>query len=171
MSAKQGNNRNRIKSLALYSLLCSLCIVFGFLETLIPTGLIAPGVKLGISNSVALILLIKGDIKGAFAVNVSRILLCACIFGSPFSLLFSLFAGITSTAVCAVSLKMPGLSPVGVSVAGGVSHNLVQLIIAGFVVGKGVWFYSPILVVSGVVTGAAIGYLGLILSEKIKIDF
>ncbi|MBO4468327.1 MAG: Gx transporter family protein [Clostridia bacterium] len=171
MSSKQGNNRNRIKRLAIYSLLCSLCIVFGYVEFLIPTSLIAPGIKLGISNSIAILLLINGDIGGAFAVNISRILLSALLFGSPFSLLFSLCAGIVSTLVCALLIKLPALSPIGVSVAGGVCHNAVQVFVASFVVGRGVWFYLPILTVAGVICGAAIGFLGIVFSKKAKIDF
>ena len=45
MSAKQGNNRNRVKATAIYSLLCAVCIIFGYVETFIPTGFIAPGVN------------------------------------------------------------------------------------------------------------------------------
>lgn len=171
MSSKQSYSGNRIKTLAVYSLLCAFCIVCGYIEFLIPTAAIAPGVKLGISNSVALVLLIKGDIKGAFAVNITRILLSALLFGSPFSLLFSFCAGVISTVVCAVLIKMPKLSPIGVSAAGAVCHNTVQIAIASFIFGKGVWFYLPVLILSGVICGTAIGLLGVVLTEKIKSDF
>ena len=171
MSSKQSDSGNRIKSLTVYSLLCAFCIVCGYIEFLIPSTLIAPGVKIGLSNSVALMLIIKGDIKGAFAVNITRILLSALLFGSPFSLLFSFCAGVISTLVCAVLIKVPKLSPVGVSVIGAVCHNTVQLVVAGFVVGRGVWFYLPFLLLSGVICGTAIGFLGAGLTEKIKFDF
>lgn len=171
MSSKQGTGRNKIRSLALYALLCSLCVVFGYIETLIPTGLIAPGVKVGISNSIAIFLLAKGDVKGAFAVNISRILISALLFGSYFSLLFSFSAGIISTLICALLIRFPFMSPVGVSIAGGVCHNIIQLIVAWFVVGKGVWFYSPVLIIAGVLSGFAVGFLGMIFSEKIRIAF
>ena len=171
MSAKQGNNRNRVKATAIYSLLCAVCIIFGYVETFIPTGLIAPGVKLGLSNSVALLLLIKGDVKGAFSVNITRILISALLFGSAFSLLFSLTAGTVSIVVCALLMRIRSFSPVGVSVAGGVAHNIAQIAVASFVVGSGVWFYTPVLIAAGVISGAAIGLLGVLLSKKVKIDF
>lgn len=169
MSSKQSDSGNRIKSLAVYSLLCAFCIVCGYIEFLIPTTVIAPGVKIGLSNAVALILLIKGDVKGAFAVNITRILLSALLFGSLFSLLFSFCAGVISTLVCALLIRIPKLSPVGVSVAGAVCHNTVQIVIAGFVVGKGVWFYLPVLIISGIICGLAIGLLGVTLTEKIEL--
>lgn len=170
MSAKQGDNRNKIVSLAVYGLLSSVCLIFGYVESLIPTAVIAPGVKIGLSNAVALLLLIKHDVKGAFLVNITRILLSALLFGSLFSLVFSLAGGIVSTLVSALLIKCRWFSPVGVSVIGGVTHNIVQICVAFFVVGRGVVFYLPILVISGVVSGFLIGILGVMLFDKIKIN-
>ncbi|MCQ2450470.1 MAG: Gx transporter family protein [Clostridia bacterium] len=168
MSSKQSDNRNRVTAVCIYALFCCACLIFGYVESVIPTTLIAPGVKLGLSNSVAILLLINKDIKGAFAVNTARILLSALLFGSPFSLLFSLTAGVISIIVSALSFKIKALSPIGVSIIGAVTHNIVQIIIACFVVSLGCVYYLPILVVSGVVTGGAIGFLAMLLFEKLK---
>ena len=82
MPAEQGNSRNRIKAARLtrYALFCAICLIVGYIESLLPLSFIAPGVKIGFSNAVALSLLLSGDTKGAFAVNVARILLSALLF-------------------------------------------------------------------------------------------
>ena len=54
--------------------------------------------------------------------------------------------------------RFSGLSIVGVSILGGVTHNLGQLIVAALVVENGnVFYYFPALLISGLVTGALIG--------------
>ncbi|MCQ2454593.1 MAG: Gx transporter family protein [Clostridia bacterium] len=168
MFAEQGDNRSRIKSICIYSVLTVCCIVFGYIETLIPTALIAPGIKLGLANSVALMLIIFGDIKGAVLVNTARILLSAVLFGSLFSLLFSLCAGTASVAVCILVAKSKSVSAVGISIAGAVTHNTVQTAIAFFVLNKGVLFYLPILIISAIISGFVIAVISILVSKKLK---
>lgn len=149
-------------------LMTALCIVFGYIESMVPLTAIAPGVKIGLSNAIALILITNGDIKEAFFVNISRILLSALLFGSPFSLLFSLTAGIGSLIVSALIKKSEKFSTVGISVAGAVVHNLLQLIVALFVVGRGAVYYAPILLISGAVCGTLVGIPSKIIAKRIK---
>ena len=53
-----------------------------------------------------------------------------------------------------------GFSILGISVAGGVSHNIGQLIIAGLItMTSGLIYYAPALLISGVITGLLIGTL------------
>ncbi len=173
MSSKQGNSRNRIdaKRVARYALLCALCIIAGYIESLLPTALISPGVKLGISNALALTLLLFGDIKGAFAVNITRILLSALLFGSPFSLLFSLAGGIISMLVAWLVKKCKGISPIGISMLSAVVHNVTQIAVACIVTGVGVVYYLPVLMLSGLVCGGAVGYLSVLLLKKVKTNW
>ncbi len=166
MPAKQGDNRSGIKRLCVYALLCAVCIIFGYVESLVPTALIAPGIKLGLSNSVALLLLTAKDIKGAFFVNITRILLSALLFGSPFSLLFSVSAGVISLLVCSCLSKSDNISTVGLSISGGVVHNITQTAVAVFVVGKGALFYLPVLIAGGMVSGVVIGILAGMIFKK-----
>ena len=170
MLTEQGNNRNKIKmkSICLYGVLCALCIVLGYLESLVNLSFIAPGVKIGISNSVALILAARGDIKGAFAVNITRILISALLFGSPFSLCFSLAGGIASLAVIAFLIRLKSVTLIGCSAMAGVVHNIFQLIVAAFVLGRGVLWYFPVLIAAGTATGVLVGIFSLIILKKIE---
>ena len=163
MFAKQGDSRNKIniKRLTLYALVTAVCLIVGYLESLLSISLIAvaPGVKLGLANAVALVLICRADLKGAWAVNVSRICLSALLFGSPISHLLSLAGGVASTALSGALSKSKNISPIGISIAGAVTHNAFQLIAAVAIVGFGVIYYLPILIGLGAVCGAFCGIL------------
>ena len=56
----------------------------------------------------------------------------------------------------------------GVSVIGGVMHNAGQLAVAAAVVeNASVFWYFPVLAVSGIVTGALIGLLAALVMERL----
>lgn len=156
------------KKVALYGILTSLALIFGYIEVLFSLSFIAPGIKLGLANSVALLLLCFKDFKGAMLVNVTRILLSALLFSSPFSLLFSLTAGIVSVVIMRLLSGMKSVSVVGFSIAGAVVHNSVQLTVAALIFGRAVWYYLPFLLVSALISGGLIGTLSLIIFKKIK---
>lgn len=170
MSAKQDNSPNRIdtKRLTLYALFVAAAMVFSYIESLVPLFFIAPGVKIGLANAVSLLLAAKGRYKGAFAVNISRILLSALLFGSAVSLVFSLSGGIISLIVTVLLHKTKLFGIVGISIAGAVTNNLVQLAAAVLFFGGGVLYYAPVLVVSGIVCGLALGTLDFVIIKKIK---
>ncbi len=171
MSAQQSNNRGKLtaKKISIYGILTALCIVFGYLESLVSLDFIAPGVKLGLSNAVALLLITRKDVKGAFAVNTTRIVLCALLFGSPVSLAFSLAGGIASIVFTFLLSKLDCVSVIGISIAGGVIHNIFQLLVAIIIVGIGAVFYIPVLCITGAVSGAVVGILCTVLFSKLNL--
>lgn len=174
MSAKQGNcgNKVNIKRITLYALFVAVCLIIGYLESLLSISLtaVAPGVKIGLSNAVALMLICKGDVKGAWAVNITRIALSALLFGSPISLLFSLAGGIASTLVACLLSKVKSVSAIGISMAGGTVHNIFQLLAATVFVGVGVIYYLPILLIGGAICGAFCGVLVKLVLSKLQIN-
>lgn len=156
------------KKIALYGILTSLALIFGYIESLFSLSFIAPGVKLGLANSVALILLCYGNFRGAILVNITRILLSALLFSSPFSLVFSLTAGILSVVIMRLLSGIKGVSVIGFSISGAAVHNLVQLTVASLLFGRAVWYYLPFLLVSALLSGGIIGILSSIIFKKIK---
>ena len=146
------------KRIAYYGSMLALAIICGYVEMLIPFDFGIPGIKLGLANITALVLLYKNGFLSAFAVNVSRILLVGILFGNAMSIFYSLAGGILSLIVMYLMKKAPIFSIVGVSVAGAAAHNIGQLAAALVVIGmKAVIFYLPFLLVSAVITGFLIG--------------
>ena len=156
------------KKICLYGVLSALCIVFGFIEHLISFDFIAPGIKIGLANSVALLLIVWGDKQGAIAVNLVRILLSALLFSNPSVLYYSLSGGVISFIVMVIFSKFNSVSIIGLSIAGAVAHNITQLVCAQLLLGNGIWYYTPILLVSALLGGFITGTAASIVFKKIK---
>lgn len=156
------------KRLSLYGIFTALCLVLGFVESLISFSAIVPGIKLGLANSIALLLVLKGDIKGAFLVNSVRIVLSAFLFATPSVLMYSLPAGLISLLISALISKCKFFGSVGISVTGAVTHNAVQLVCAMLFLGAGVVYYLPFLLLSALVGGVLVGILAGIINSKFK---
>lgn len=145
---------------AVFGVFTSLALILSYIELLIPINFGIPGMKLGLANLLVVILLYKCGPRDALLLSVIRILLSGLIFGNMFSIFYSLGGGLLSLAVM-IFLKRTGQFTVtGVSLGGGASHNVGQLLIAMFVVQTyQVGYYLPVLLIAGVITGAVIGIL------------
>lgn len=147
------------KRISLYGLLTAAALLFGYVEFLFPLSFIAPGMKLGLANAVCLYLICCKKHTATIFVNIARIVLSALLFATPFSLLFSLTAGLASTFAMIFMIKIKSFGIIGISVIGSAVHNIVQLLVANFTVGQGVWFYTPYLLIAGTAAGVLIGYV------------
>ncbi len=154
---------------ALYGLLVALAFVFSLLESLVPLPIGIPGVKLGLANGVVLVAMCLLGNRPALAVSCLRILLAGLTFGSPTSMLYSFAGGLVSFGVMALCRRSGRFSITGVSMAGGVSHNLAQLAVAALVLQtpRIVW-YLPVLLVSGMVTGGLLGFVATLLLPRLE---
>lgn len=156
-----GSRNSKARRVALYGMLTALAFILSYVESLVPVTVGIPGVKLGLANLVVVIALYTLDLKGAFVISAVRIVLSGLTFGGLFSMLYSLAGGLLSFAVMAVLSRKKLFGTVGVSVCGGVAHNIGQLLVAMAVLEtESVWYYFPVLLISGSVAGVLIGLLG-----------
>ena len=157
--------------IAACGVLTALALIFSYIEFLVPLPIAIPGIKLGLANIVCLVCLYALGEKHAFLINVTRIALAALLFGSVFSALYALAGGIVSFAVMALLKRTKRFSVCGVSMAGGVFHNLAQLAVAGLLVESAqVFYYFPVLLLSGMATGIGIGILATLILRSIARD-
>ena len=148
------------KKIAYMGLFAAIAIIFGYVESLIPFFAGIPGIKLGLANLAVLFILEKYTWKEAVLVSMVRILVIGFMFGNMFSILYSMAGATLSLTVMTFMKKTSGFSLLGISVAGGVSHNIGQLIVAALIVeNKSLLYYAPVLIISGVITGLLIGIL------------
>lgn len=142
----------------------SLALIFSYVEAIIPFNAGIPGVKLGIANIVTVIALYKLSIKHAAIVSFIRIMVAGFLFSGLFGAIYSL-AGATVSLIGMIFLKKTGkFSIAGVSMAGGVLHNLGQLLVASFLIKDlRIFFYFPILLFSGLASGIAIGIVATLI--------
>lgn len=143
---------------AYFGVFTALALIFSYVETLIPIHFGIPGMKLGLANLVIVIALYKMKVREAFLLSVVRVLLSGFLFGNYFSIIYSLSGALLSLSVMTLLKRMGGFSVIGVSIAGGVCHNIGQLIVAMAVVETfSVIYYVSVLLVAGLVTGLLIG--------------
>ena len=145
---------------AVFGVFTSLALILSYVELLIPINFGIPGMKLGLANLLVVILLYKGCPRDALLLSVIRILLSGLIFGNMFSIFYSLGGGLLSLAVMVFLKKTGQFTVAGISIGGGASHNVGQLLVAMFVVQTyQAGYYLPVLLIAGVITGAVIGIL------------
>ena len=146
------------KRVSLCAIMVALALVFSYVEAMIPFNFGIPGIKLGIANLVIVIGLYLLKPQDVLIISVVRILLAGFMFGSGMSILYSLAGGLLSFLVMFLLKKIKGFSVLGVSIAGGVSHNMGQLVVAAIVVANlKIGYYTPVLLIAGAVTGTLIG--------------
>ena len=158
---------------AYFGVFTALALIFSYVETLIPVNLGIPGVKLGLANLIIVVALYKMRFSEAYLLSVVRVLLAGFIFGNYFSIIYSLAGGLLSLTVMALLKKWGGFSLQGISIAGGVFHNIGQLIVAAVVVETfSVTYYFPVLLVAGLLTGLVIGIVAeMMLKRLVNIQF
>lgn len=160
---------NRNKKLANMAMLVALAMIFSYVENLIPINFGVPGMKLGVANLVTVTGLYFLKTPEVLAVSVLRVLLTGFIFGNGMSIIYSLAGGILSFLVMALMKRLKGFSVAGVSIAGGVSHNIGQIIVASIVVENlKLVYYLPALLIAGTVTGFVMGMISKKLLPIVK---
>ena len=157
------------KKIARYGLLISLALVLSYAESLVPLSVAVPGVKLGLPNLVVIFALYRIGAKEAAVLSVLRVVLVSAMFGNAYSLWYSLAGAVLSLAVMSALKQTKLFGCTGVSVAGGVCHNLGQVAVAMLVLRSvGVAYYLPVLVFSGTLAGVAIGAVGAVMVKRIR---
>lgn len=150
--------RKQAQRIALCGMLLALMLVLGFVESQIPVAAGIPGVKLGLSNGVLIFAVYMLNIPTAFVLMGLKVLLSGFLFGSPSAMMYALAGGVLSLTVMCLLSRIKGLSPVVVSMMGGLSHNVGQVALAMIVLQTPkLLYYMAILMVVGLLTGLLTG--------------
>lgn len=163
---------NRTSKMVYISLLVAQALVLFLFERMIPVPFITPGAKLGLANIIIVIALYTLDnYKETFLVIFLRLLL-STMFGGTLSSFFFSLAGLIFSFIIMVIIKelfKDKVSIIGVSAAGGVFHNIGQLLVAVFIVKNiGVMLYLPVLSIAGIVTGIFVGLTSNLAVKHLK---
>ena len=127
-----------------------------------------PGIKIGLPNIIIVFVLYRCGLKEAVVVSFVRMLAVSFMFGNLMALLYSMAGAALSMLAMAVLKRMNFLSVIGVSVAGGVFHNVGQILAAMIVLGTAeLGYYLVVLAVTGTVSGIFVGLCGAIIVKRI----
>lgn len=161
----------RTRRLAFSAMFAALALIFSYVEVLIPVPVPIPGVKLGIANLVILIAIYRLGFRYAFTINCVRIVVAGLLFSGVFGMIYSFAGGILSIVIMYLLYRTRLFSMVGISMAGGVSHNLGQLATACIIVSNtSLMSYFAVLLFSGLISGILIGILAHIIEKRLPKD-
>lgn len=166
------------QQLAAIGMLSALALVLSFLESLIPFQPGLPGIKLGLANLVIVFALYRMNVHSALLINTVRILLAGLLFSGLFGLLYSAAGAAASLTAMTLLLQINRkkeqagksilFSIFGVSMTGGVFHNLGQLLVAIlFLSSLNLIYYLPVMIISGIVMGLINGMIARLLLQKL----
>lgn len=151
------------RKISMIAVFTAFAVIVSYVESFIPIIPI-PGVKLGFANIAIVLAIYLIGIKEALIIDILRILIVGFLFGSLMSIAFALTGGILSFAVMALLAKWNKISIVTVSICGGITHNIGQIIVAALAVQTfAVVTYVPVLLIAGLVCGAIIGMISAII--------
>lgn len=158
------------KKLVTLSMFTGVALSIFIIESYFPPLVPIPGVKMGLSNVVTLVLLLLYDEKDSFLVLLLRIALSSVLIGQLVSFFYSLFGGLACFLIMALLFRaFQGKYGILVSMMGAVFHNLGQMAAALWLTGsKSVLAYLPILMVSAIITGFFTGCVALGLIGRLK---
>ncbi len=157
---KKNDAAAKARFVALCGMMTALAFLFGYVETLIPINLGAPGIKLGLANLVTMVSLYLLGTPAAVVITLVRVVLTGFTFGNMSMMMYSLAGAFVSLLLMILVRKKSWFSPTGVSIVGGVGHNVGQLAVAAAVLeSRTLFYYLPVLLIAGVVAGAVIGIL------------
>ena len=152
----------KTKTVATLGIATTLALVLSYVESLFPPLWAAvPAIKMGLPNIVIVFLLYRTSPKWAIAVSLLRVFLVAFLFGSAMTLAYST-AGALLSILTMMGLKhTQHFTPVGVSVAGAVMHNVGQILVAVWLLRTvEIGYYLIVLTITGTLAGILIGLLG-----------
>ena len=159
---------SRTKSIAVIGVFTAFAVALSFLERLLPAPVPLPGIKLGLANIIVIIFLYRYGIREAFKIQILRILLFSALFGGIASAVYSFAGGILSLGAMVLFKKAGVFSVVGVSVVGGVFHNIGQIAVAAAVLQSAALFvYLPVLIISGEITGLITGFVAFYVMSRL----
>ena len=160
-------NNRKLVTMALF---ITAAMILSYIESLFPFFFGVPGMKLGLANLAAVFALCRMGVRDAAVISLVRVVLVSITFGNAYSFAYSFAGAALSLAVMAGLRRSGWFSILGVSAAGGVCHNLGQLLVAISVLGTArLGWYLPALAVSGTLTGAGIGLAGGLIVRRVKV--
>ena len=166
------NKKFNTRRITFLGLGVAVAMLLSYIEFLLPPLWSAvPGIKIGLANIIIVYLFFKSGILDAALVSLTRLFLSALLFGSVLTLLYS-FAGALLSFCVMLILKKSGLfSEIGISISGGIFHNLGQILVAMAVLKtREIGYYMIILTFTGTVAGLFVGIAGALLIKHVNLD-
>ena len=148
------------KKVSVIGLFTAMALLLSYIENMLPFRTGIPGIKLGIANLIIVIAFYFLPFGEVLSISLLRVF---------FRSVFSLTGAIASFLAMYISYRRNSFSPTGISIIGGVTHNLAQLLISALLLNTPAFlWYSPVLLLSGTVTGLINGLIATKIIHTVK---
>lgn len=157
------------KKVSVIGLFTAMALLLSYIENMLPFRTGIPGIKLGIANLIIVIAFYFLPSGEVLSISLLRVFFLSVFSGSPFTTAFSFTGAIASFFAMYISYRRNSFSPVGISIIGGVTHNLAQLLISTLLLNTPAFlWYSPVLLISGIITGLINGLIAIKIIHTVK---
>lgn len=143
--------------IAMAGVLVALAFILSYLESLLPAFIAVPGIKPGLANIASMTALYVLNWQMAVAVSLVRVVLSGLTFTGMSAMIYSLAGAVCSLLTMILLKRINRFSVTALSIAGGVAHNIGQILVACAVLGSSVIYYLPVLIASGAIAGLVTG--------------
>lgn len=163
--------QKKTRKIAFLGLFTAVAMLLSYVEAISPVLITAvPGIKMGLPNVAVIFVLYRFGVWEAALVSAVRVIVVSLLFGNPMTFIYSIVGAMLSLAVMVILKKTDFLSCVGVSVAGGVFHNVGQILVAMVLLDTmAVGYYMVALAISGIISGVLIGLCGALMIKKLPL--
>ena len=163
--------QKKTRKIAFLGLFTAVAMLLSYVEAISPVLITAvPGIKMGLPNVAVIFVLYRFGVWEAALVSAVRVIVVSLLFGNPMTFIYSIVGAMLSLAVMVILKKTDFLSCVGVSVAGGVFHNVGQILVAMVLLDTmAVGYYMVALAISGIISGILIGLCGALMIKKLPL--
>lgn len=169
MTNSKNSKNNKKIPVALLGIAVALAMVLSYLESMIPPIAGIPGIKIGLANIVTMVILLELRTEYAVLVAMVRVILSSLLFGSIAMIPYGMAGAIASIMILLCLKQNEKISLIGKSMCGGVVHNMAQLVVASaFLENVTIFFYTPILILSGAIMGMLTGTVARIVTKAIR---
>lgn len=159
----------KTNKIATLGLAIALAMIMSYIEALVPLSFAVPGIKMGLANIVIIFVLYKIGTKEAILVSVIRVILVSLLFSNAMAMAYSIAGAVLSLLVMWILKKTDRFSVIGVSIAGGIMHNVGQIVMAVILLGtEQIALYLPVLIITGTATGIVIGIVAGLVINRFK---
>lgn len=156
-----------IKKITTISILVAICVAISIIDSLI-SGLIIPfmpGVKLGLSNVIILIILYQYRFDVGLVVTIIKSIIVGLLFSGITTFIIGGTASLVSFLLMYLAKRLlkDNVSTVSISLIGGLSHILMQLLIVSLIykLGSVVFLYGVYLILISIGTSIIVGLVSI----------
>lgn len=146
-------------NITMAALLTAVALIVFYIEAQLPALTPIPGIKLGLANIITLFALYALGRRYALSVLIARVILGGLLTGQTMAIIYSISGGIPALVMSMAIYRRFKLKKVWVvSVFAAIVHNCGQIGAAMIITGTAeIVLYLPLLIISGIITGAFTG--------------